>query len=108
MNEKKFIKIFEKELSKRESSKRWSKKIASAVFASEFATEAFPLQQRGLIMSFLSFSFTISAAVAVLVGAIFLNTALRNSIKESSTVTRQTVLEDFFNPYSYNNINTNK
>ncbi|HOO73425.1 MAG TPA: hypothetical protein PK926_16820 [Spirochaetota bacterium] len=108
MNEKKINKIFEKELSKRESSKRWSKKIASAVFASEFATEPLSVQQHGLIMSFLSYSFTISAAVAVLVGAIFLNTVLRHSIQEGSTVTKQTVLEDFFNPYSYNNIHTNK
>ncbi|HOW81258.1 MAG TPA: hypothetical protein PK573_01750 [Spirochaetota bacterium] len=103
MNEKKAVEIFEKAISKREKSSRWSKKMAMKVLASESA--AHPLPERGAAWSALYYGFSISAAAMIIAGAVFLNSVLRESFQESELQAANTAAEDFFNPYSSNNIN---
>jgi len=103
MNDKKAVEIFEKAISQREKSRRWSKKMAVRVLASESALPTAP--ERGAAWNALYYGFSISTAAMIIAGAVFLNSVLRESFQESELQAVNTAAEDFFNPYSSNNIN---
>ena len=103
MTDKKTLEIFEKAISRREKSGRWSRKMAMRVLASESAAHSLP--ERGAAWSALYYGFSISAAAMIIAGAVFLNSVLRESFQESELQAVNTAAEDFFNPYSSNNIN---